>query len=97
MKKISLSDKIFVAGSSGMVGKAVIKKLKSQGYGSSKFGGLILKPRRKELDLQKQNLVDEWFEFNKPEVVILAAAKVGGILANSRFPSDFIFENLKVQ
>ena len=97
MKKISLSDKIFVAGSSGMVGKAVIKKLKSQGYGSSKFRGLILKPKRKELDLLKQNLVDEWFEFNKPEVVILAAAKVGGILANSRFPSDFIFENLKIQ
>jgi len=97
MKKISLSDKIFVAGSTGMVGKAVIKKLKNHGYGSIKYGGLILQPRRKELDLLKQNLVDEWFDFNKPDVVILAAAKVGGILANSRFPSDFIIENLKIQ
>ena len=80
-----------------MVGKAVIKKLKNHGYGSIKYGGLILQPRRKELDLLKQNLVDEWFDFNKPDVVILAAAKVGGILANSRFPSDFIIENLKIQ
>ena len=79
MKKISLSDKIFVAGSTGMVGKAVIKKLKNQGYGSSKFGGLILETRRKELDLLKQNHVDEWFEFNKPDVVILAAAKEQGV------------------
>ena len=97
MKKISLSDKIFVAGSTGMVGKAVLRKLKNQGYGSSKFGGLILETRRKELDLLKQNIVDEWFEVNKPDVVILAAAKVGGILANSTLPSDFIFENLKIQ
>jgi len=97
MKKISLSDKIFIAGSTGMVGKAVIKKFRKEGYGENKFGGKILKPTRKELNLLKQNVVEEWFEFNKPEIVILAAAKVGGIVANSKYPADFILENLKIQ
>ncbi len=96
-KKISLKDKIFVAGSQGMVGKSIIKKLKDSGYGLSERGGKVLAPTRSELDLLNQDLVQEWFELNQPNVVILAAAKVGGIFANSNYPFDFISENLKIQ
>ena len=60
-------------------------------------GGNILKPSRKELDLLDANAVKEWFEINKPTVVIIAAAKVGGILANSLYPTQFLLDNLKIQ
>ena len=58
---------------------------------------MILNPGRKELDLTNINEVKEWFETNHPTIVILAAAKVGGILANSNSPKDFLIENLKIQ
>ena len=96
-KKISTKDKIFIAGSSGMVGKSIVRKLRNNGYGSIASGGEILVPPKSELDLLNKNLVEEWFEFNKPDVVILAAAKVGGIFANSNYPFDFISENLRIQ
>ncbi len=95
--KILLSDNIFVAGSSGMVGNAITKKLKEKGYGLNKYNGKLLTPKRKELNLLNSEYVNEWFSFNKPNIVILAAAKVGGILANSLNPADFLFENLKIQ
>ena len=96
-KKISQKDKIFVAGSRGMVGKSIIGQLKNYGYGSKASGGKILAPPKSELNLLNQNLVEEWFELNKPDVVILAAAKVGGIFANSKYPYDFISDNLRIQ
>ena len=95
-KKISLNEKIFVAGSKGMVGKAICRALFNKGYGKAN-GGDILIPTRKELDLLDINAVREWFEINKPTVVIIAAAKVGGILANSKYPTQFLLENLKIQ
>ena len=97
MKKISPNDKIFVAGSQGMVGKSIVKKLTKSGYGLKEFGGEILVPTRSELDLSNNNLVEEWFELNRPNIVILAAAKVGGIFANSNYPFDFIYDNLRIQ
>ena len=97
IKKISQKDKIFIAGSTGMAGKAIKKVLLENGYGLKENGGALLIPTRKELDLSDQILVNEWFEKNKPDVVILAAAKVGGILANSNYPADFIIQNLKIQ
>ena len=96
-KKISLDDKFFVAGANGMVGSAVCRKLLEKGYGDKKLGGSLLMPSRKELDLLNLENVKIWFESNKPTVVILAAAKVGGILANSIYPYDFLIENLKIQ
>ena len=95
-KKICLSERIFVAGARGMAGNAICKALRKYGYG--KIGkGKILTPSRKELDLLNSESVKIWFKNNKPSVLIIAAAKVGGILANSSYPADFLLENLKIQ
>ena len=81
---------IFVAGHNGMVGKATINELK-------KKSNQLLYESRKSLDLENEDKVLEWFNYNKPQIVILAAAKVGGIYANSSFPVDFIENNLRIQ
>jgi len=94
---ISKGEKILVAGSSGMAGNAIVRSLKRAGYGDSNYNGKLFTPSRKELDLLNSKDVEEWFEINSPSVVIIAAAKVGGILANSTFPSEFLLENLKIQ
>ncbi len=96
-KLINYSERIFVAGSSGMVGKSTCRILKNSGYGSKKYGGEIISPSRKDLNLLDTDAVKFWFKKNQPTVVILAAAKVGGIYANSTYPADFIYENLKIQ
>ncbi len=82
--------KIWVAGHNGMVGSALCKRLQNEKCD-------LLTVSRKELDLTKALLVDDWIKLNKPQVVFLAAAKVGGIMANSRYPADFITENLLIQ
>ncbi len=98
VKKIfQLSGNIFIAGASGMVGSAIHRKLKMDGYGSKIDNSKLLTPTSKELNLLNKNEVDEWFIKNKPSIVILAAAKVGGIYANSTNPVDFILNNLKIQ
>jgi GDP-L-fucose synthase len=84
-------SKIYVAGHNGMVGSAIVRKLKELGYEN-----LILKTR-KELDLTNQFQVSQFFHFEKPEYVFLAAAKVGGIKANDDFRADFIYENIMIQ
>ena len=90
-KKFSLNGKrIFVAGHNGMVGGALVRLLK-------KIDCEILTTTSNELDLKKTIEVDEWFDENKPDIVFLAAAKVGGILANSSYPADFLFDNLAIQ
>ncbi len=83
--------KIFVAGHRGMVGSSIARKLVSEGYRH-----LVLK-KRSELDLLDQGAVKSFFERERPEYVFLAAAKVGGILANKSYKADFIYENLEVQ
>ena len=74
--KISFKDKIYIAGSSGMAGRAIKNALLEAGYGKNSFGGEILTTKRSELDLLDSKLVNEWLEQNKPDVVVLAAAKV---------------------
>ena len=91
MKHIYKENKIFIAGHKGMVGSAITKNLKNNGYLN------LLTANRSELDLTDLNMVNNWYEVNKPEVVIIAAAKVGGILANSKFPTQFLLDNLKIQ
>tara|TARA_Y100001978_G_C23648135_1_gene411924 strand:+ start:148 stop:1143 length:996 start_codon:yes stop_codon:yes gene_type:complete len=91
MNLIDKKEKIFIAGGSGMVGSAIKSKLIKEGYKNLKS------PSRNELDLKNTNLVFDWFGENKPNIVILAAAKVGGIYANSTYPVDFILDNLKIQ
>ena len=95
--KILSSDKIFLAGSTGMVGSAIRKKLLSINVGIKKENSNILTPSKKDLNLLDSVAVKNYFEINKPTIVILAAAKVGGIYANSRYPADFLIENLKIQ
>jgi GDP-L-fucose synthase len=85
------SASIFVAGHRGMVGSAIARRLKAEGYSR-----LLLRTRA-ELDLTRQAAVEEFFATEKPEYVFLAAAKVGGILANSTRPAEFIGENLAIQ
>ena len=96
-KKLFPSDKIFIAGSTGMVGSSVKKKLLEVGYGNESINGRLLTPLKNELNLLDAHAVQKWFNQNKPTVVILAAAKVGGINANSIYPAEFILENLKIQ
>ena len=96
-KKLSLDEKIFIAGSNGMVGRAIKRGLIKYGYNNSTNKGLILSPNRSELDLTNYSLLEKWFKKNKPTIVIIAAAKVGGIYANDNQPCDFILENLKIQ
>lgn len=83
--------KIYIAGHRGLVGSAILKNLKSKGYSN-----FIVKTHN-ELDLTNQKDVATFFEQEKPEIVILAAAKVGGIIANSTYRADFIYENLMIQ
>lgn len=88
---MNISDKIYVAGHRGLVGSAVVKRLQAEGYGN-----LLVRTSR-ELDLREQRAVGTFFATEKPDYVILAAAKVGGILANNNFPADFIYDNLMVE
>ncbi len=85
------SDKIFVAGHRGMVGSALIRRLESEG-----FSNLLVRDRSK-LDLRDERAVTKFFAEQQPAVVILAAAKVGGIKANNDFPVEFLLENLRIQ
>lgn len=84
-------SKIYVAGHQGMVGRALVRKLESEGYTN-----LILRSRS-VLDLRNQEAVSSFFEVEKPEYVFLAAAKVGGIHANNTYPAEFIHDNLVIQ
>ncbi len=83
--------KIYVAGHRGMVGSAIYRKLTELGYTN------IVTRTSKELDLRDQQAVKEFFETEKPDYVFLAAAKVGGIMANNTYRADFIYENLAIQ
>jgi len=88
---VDLRSKIFVAGARGLVGSAVVRRLLSEGFDN------LLLPTRKDLDLTDQNAVNAFFERERPNYVFLVAGKVGGILANSSFPADFIRDNLLIQ
>lgn len=96
-KHINLTEKIFIAGASGLVGSSIKKLFIERGYGKSENGGTILSPNRKELDLTDNFKVENWFKKNNPTIVVIAAAKVGGIIANSTDPVNFLLENLKIQ
>ncbi|MCR8538784.1 MAG: GDP-L-fucose synthase [Prochlorococcus marinus CUG1439] len=88
---MSKESRIFIAGHNGMVGSAIKRSLTKKGYKNLLFAS------RNDLDLLDFVKVKDWFNKNRPEIVILAAAKVGGIHANSKYMGDFILENLKIQ
>ncbi len=94
---IKADDRFFVAGARGMAGSAICRALHDKGYGDQVNGGALLTPTRQELDLLNHEAVERWYGEQKPDVVVLAAAKVGGIYANDNYPADFLLENLKIQ
>ena len=85
------NSKIYVAGHTGLVGSAIVRELERQGYEN-----IVIKTRE-ELDLTQQRRVENFFEKERPEYVFLAAAKVGGILANDKYSADFIRDNLAIE
>ena len=88
---MNLKDKIYIAGHSGLVGSAIVRQLKIRGFTN------LLTRTHKELDLTNQAQVELFFLQEKPEYVILAAAKVGGIHANNTYPADFIYQNIMIE
>ena len=95
--KINLGEKILLAGANGMAGSAIKRALIKNKYGKKLNGGKIFSPSRQEVDFSNNLQTENWFRENNPSVVIIAAAKVGGILANTKYPADFILDNLKIQ
>jgi len=85
------NSKIYVAGHRGLVGAAIVRRLREEGYDN-----LVTRTSR-ELDLREQGAVREFFERERPEYVFLAAARVGGILANDTWPADFLYQNLMIE
>ena len=85
------TSKIYVAGHTGMVGSAIVRELQKQGYSN------IITKSHAELDLMNQQDVNDFFVQEKPEYVFLAAAKVGGIMANSSYPADFLYNNMMIE
>src|SRR6476620_9359119 len=91
-RKHMLKDaRIYVAGHRGLVGSAIVRNLRARGYENLILAG------RDQVDLQDRDSVETFFTANKPEIVFLAAAKVGGIHANSSYPAEFLFDNLQIQ
>ena len=86
---MELTDKIYIAGHRGMVGSGLERKLLASGYSN------IITSSSKELDLRNQEAVNKFFDLEKPDIVILAAAKVGGIHANNTYRAEFVYDNLK--
>jgi len=88
---------IYISGSNGMVGSSICRLLVKNGYSNSNIKKKILTPSRKELDLRNEYKLESYFNKEKPDIVIIAAAKVGGIMANKSKPVDFLLHNLKIQ
>jgi len=88
---MNLKDKIYIAGHRGLVGSAIVRQLKNRGFTN------LLMRTHKELDLTNQAQVQNFFQQEKPDYVILAAAKVGGIHANNTYPADFIYQNMMIE
>src|SRR5690349_18099363 len=84
-------DKIYIAGHNGMVGSAILRKLKKEG-----FSNFALR-NSSELDLRAQQDVNDFFAAEKPDYVFLAAARVGGIMANNTYRAEFIYDNIMIQ
>ena len=107
--QISPSDRIYVAGHRGMAGAAILRRLRAGGYGAGTSagsstnaspdgrGGALLTASHQELELTDPVATADWFARYRPDVVVLAAARVGGILANATYPADFLLDNLKIQ
>ena len=90
MKPMTPTSRLFVAGHDGLVGSAVLRKLEAEGFEN------VLTATRDQLDLRDQAAVNYWFKANRPEYVFLVAGTVGGIMANSTRPAEFIYDNMMI-
>jgi GDP-L-fucose synthase len=90
MSGLSLDSRVFVAGHQGLVGSAIVRRLEAEGF------RFILSATRNQLDLRDQAAVNYWFRANRPEYVFLVAGTVGGIMANSTRPAEFIYDNMMI-
>ncbi len=90
MERMNRSSRIFVAGHRGLVGSAIMRRLNAEGYAH------VLTATREQLDLRDQAAVNYWFKANQPEFVLLVAGTVGGILANSTRPAEFLYDNMMI-
>ncbi|MCU0303310.1 MAG: GDP-L-fucose synthase [Thermoanaerobaculales bacterium] len=90
MEQITIQSRIYVAGHTGLVGSAVLRRLEREGFST------VLTATREQLDLRDQAAVNYWFKANRPEFVFLVAGTVGGILANSTRPAEFIYDNMMI-
>ena len=97
LRLIHPSDCFFVAGARGMAGSAIVRALRRNGYGDPVQGGKLLTPSRQQLNLFDEVAVCDWMREKQPDVVVLAAATVGGIEANRSRPADFLLENLRIE
>ena len=88
---MNFNNKIYVAGHLGMVGSAIVKQLNQEGYTN------IVYKTKKELNLTRQEQVHNFLDAEKPDYVVVAAAKVGGIYANNNYPAEFIYQNLMIE
>ena len=88
---MNIKSKIFIAGNTGLVGSAIERNLRSKGYED-----LVFSPSKK-FDLRREDVVRDFFDEEKPDIVFLAAAKVGGIIANNKYRAEFIYDNLQIQ
>ena len=90
MNEIPLNARIFVAGHAGLVGSAIVRRLEGEGFSN------VLTATRDQLDLRDQAAVNYWFRDHRPEFVFLVAGTVGGIMANSTRPAEFIYDNMMI-
>src|SRR6185295_13479997 len=89
-REVPLSARVYIAGHRGLVGSAIVRRLRQEGFDN------LLTATRDELDLRDQVAVNQWFHAHRPEYVFLVAGTVGGILANSTRPAEFIYDNLMI-
>src|SRR6187455_753871 len=90
MPDIALDARIYVAGHRGLVGSAILRRLRAEGFTS------LLTATRQQLDLRDQAAVNYWFKANRPDYVFMVAGTVGGILANSTRPAEFLYDNMMI-
>ena len=88
--ELTLTSRVFVAGHTGLVGSAILRRLEREGFTN------VLTATREQLDLRDQAAVNYWFKANRPQYVFLVAGTVGGILANSTRPAEFIYDNMMI-
>ena len=94
-KPLRKKDRLLIAGGSGLAGNVILKSFQKAGYDQKDFGGEILKSIRKEIDYLDSDKIKEWLKIKSPDIVLVAAGKVGGIYANMTYPAKGLKEEIE--